>query len=246
MGMDTDIENKAELIRAAAEGDENAANELVKQNSGLIWSVVRRFMNRGVDAEDLYQIGAMGLLKSIRKFDFSFDVRFSTYAVPMIMGEIKRFLRDDGMIKVSRSLKETAVKIRMIRDREELEGDKTLTVGEIADELGISCEEVMLAMECTREVDSLQKTVYTSTDGSNVTLLERIGDKVCEEEKIVNSIMLKQLIGELPEREQSIIRLRYFEDKTQMQTAERLGISQVQISRIEKKVLLKLRQKMLE
>jgi RNA polymerase sporulation-specific sigma factor len=231
-----------ELIKAAANGDEKAADELVRQNSGLIWSVVKRFMNRGVDAEDLFQLGAMGLLKAIYKFDFSYGVKFSTYAVPMIMGEIKRFLRDDGMIKVSRSLKENAAKIRMLCERE----GRTPTVSEISAELGISCDEVMLAMESTREVDSLQKNIYTSDDGSNVTLLERIGDKVCEEEKIVNSILLKQIIAELPEREQSIIRLRYFEDKTQTQTAERLGISQVQISRIEKKVLMKMRQKMTE
>lgn len=240
------MDKTMELIKAAADGDSGAADELVRENSGLIWSVVRRFLNRGVEAEDLYQIGAIGLIKSIKKFDFSYDVRFSTYAVPMIMGEIKRFLRDDGMIKVSRPLKETAAKIKAIQERETSDGGKSLTINELAKELGISCEEAALAMGASQEVESLQKTVYTGKDGNNVTLMEKLGDKVCEEDKIVNSIMLNKIISELPQREQTIIRMRYFEDKTQTQIAQKLGISQVQISRLEKRVLELMRKRMSE
>ncbi len=240
------MDKTKELIMAAAEGNTKAADELVKENSGLIWSVVKRFLNRGVDADDLYQLGAIGLIKSIQKFDFSYDVKFSTYAVPMIMGEIKRFLRDDGMLKVSRSLKEAAAKIKAIQERENADNGRSLTVNELSLELGISCEEITLAMEAAQEVDSLQKTMYTGNDGNSVTLIERISDKVCEEDKIVNSIMLNEIISNLPPREQSIIRLRYFEDKTQTQTAEKLGISQVQISRLEKKVLEQMRKRMTE
>jgi RNA polymerase sporulation-specific sigma factor len=192
----------------------------------------------------LYQIGAIGLIKSIKKFDFSYDVCFSTYAVPMIIGEIKRFLRDDGMIKVSRSLKETAVKINKLKDAEMSTTGRALTIAEVADKLGISCEEITLALEAVQEVDSLQKTVYTSNDGSNVTLLEKISGKICEEEKIVNGIALTDAVKALSVREQSIIKLRYYKDKTQTQTAKILGISQVQVSRIEKKALKKLRLKM--
>lgn len=238
------MDRTKELIKSAAEGNTAAADELVRENSGLIWSVVKRFMNRGVDAEDLYQIGAIGLIKSIQKFDFSYDVKFSTYAVPMIMGEIKRFLRDDGMIKVSRPLKEAAAKIKAIQERENADSGRSLSVSELAGEIGISCEQITLAMEASQEVDSLQKSVYNSNDGSSVTLMDRIDDNVCEEERIVNYIMLNEIIENLPPREQSIIKLRYFEDKTQTQTAEKLGISQVQISRIEKKVLEQMRKRM--
>lgn len=240
------MDRTMEMIKAAADGDSGAADELVRENSGLIWSVVRRFLNRGVEAEDLYQIGAIGLIKSIKKFDFSYDVRFSTYAVPMIMGEIKRFLRDDGMIKVSRPLKEIAAKIKAIQEREASDGGKSLTINELAKELGISCEEVTLAMGASQEVESLQKTVYKGKDGNSVTLMEKLGDKVCEEDKIVNSIMLNKIISELPQREQTIVRMRYFEDKTQTQIAEKLGISQVQISRLEKRVLELMRKRMSE
>lgn len=246
MSFNVDPDRTKQLIKRAADGDSEAANTLVEENSGLIWSVVKRFLNRGVEAEDLYQIGAIGLIKSIQKFDFAYDVKFSTYAVPMIMGEIKRFLRDDGMIKVSRPLKEAAARIKALQEKEKAGSGKSLTVTELSKELGISCEDIALALEASQEVDSLQKDMYTGNDGSSITLMERIGDKVCEEEKIVNSIMLSDLISKLPEREQSIIKLRYFEDKTQTQTAEKLGISQVQISRIEKKILEQLRSKMKE
>lgn len=238
------MDRTKELIKKAVSGDSHAANMLVEENSGLIWSVVRRFLNRGVDAEDLYQIGAIGLIKSIQKFDFNYDVKFSTYAVPMIMGEIKRFLRDDGMIKVSRPLKEAAAKIKAIQEKETAENGQEMTISQLSQELGLSCEEITLALEASQEVDSLQKTLYTGNDGNSVSLIDKIGDKVCEEDKIVNNIMLNEIIQSLPIREQNIIKLRYFKDKTQAQTAQKLGISQVQISRIEKKVLEQMRKRM--
>ena len=239
------MDRTLELIKAASEGDPSAAEDLVKENSGLIWSVVKRFLNRGAEAEDLYQIGAIGLIKSIQKFDFSYDVKFSTYAVPMIMGEIKRFLRDDGMLKVSRPSKEVGVKIRAIQERESAAG-RNITVSELAKELGVSGEEITLAIGAGQEVESLQRTVFEGRNGNGVTLMERLGDGVSEEEKIVDSILLNKIISELPEREQTIIKMRYFMDKTQTETAQRLGISQVQISRIEKRVLESMRKRMTE
>lgn len=238
------MDRTKKLIRAAAAGNKEAADELVRENSGLIWSVVKRFLNRGVESEDLYQIGAIGLIKSIKKFDFSYDVKFSTYAVPMIMGEIKRFLRDDGMLKVSRPLKETAAKIRALQEKQISEEGKSLTVNELAEELGISSEEAALAIGASWEVESLQKSLYTGKDGSDITLMEKLGESVSEEDNIVNSLMLNNIISELPEREQRIIKMRYFEDKTQTQVAQSMGISQVQISRLEKRVLELMRQRM--
>lgn len=235
------MDRTMELIKKASTGDSDALDTLVRENSPLVWSVVKRFTGRGVDAEDLYQIGAMGLIKAINKFDFSFEVKFSTYAVPMIIGEIRRFLRDDGIIKVSRSLKETAAKIRAVRDKD----GENITIEQLSEELNISCEEITLAMEASKEVDSLQKEMFTSDDGGGVTLLERIGDKMCQEEKIVNSLVLNETIAELSEREQKIIKLRYFMDKTQTEAAKEIGISQVQVSRIEKKILEQMRRRML-
>lgn len=231
-----------ELIKKAADGDSEALDILVRENSPLVWSVVKRFIGRGAEAEDLYQIGAMGLIKAINKFDFSFGVKFSTYAVPMIIGEIRRFLRDDGIIKVSRSLKEIAAKVKAVRERE----GEGMTIEQLSKELNVSCEEITLAMEASKEVDSLQKEMFVSEDGGGITLLERLGDKVCQEEKIVNSLVLGEIISNLSEREQKIIKLRYFMDKTQTEAAKEIGISQVQVSRIEKKVLEQMRRRMLQ
>lgn len=236
------MDRTMELIERALKDDSGALDILVRENSPLVWSIVKRFTGRGVEAEDLFQIGAMGLIKAIHKFDFSFGVKFSTYAVPMIIGEIRRFLRDDGIIKVSRSLKETAAKIKAVRDKE----GENITVEQLSRELNISCEEITLAMEASKEVDSLQKEMFTSDEGGGITLLERLGDKLCQEEKIVNSLVLNQIISELSEREQKIIKLRYFMDKTQTEAAKEIGISQVQVSRIEKRVLEQMRRRMLQ
>lgn len=235
--MDKDI---LDLIELAQNGDKNALETIVEQNSGLIWSVARKFLNRGYDVEDLYQIGSIGLLKCVKKFDIRFDVKFSTYAVPMIMGEIKRFLRDDGMIKISRTLKEIATKAKYIKDTIAKEKNKEPTINEIAIALDIDVEQLVLALDADREVESLYSTVYQN-DGKAVYLIDKIETKLDTSERLVENIVLNQVLEKLEEREREIIKLRYFEDKTQSQVAQIIGVSQVQISRIEKKVLAKIR-----
>ncbi|OEF97238.1 RNA polymerase sigma-F factor [Vulcanibacillus modesticaldus] len=223
-----------ELIIKSQNGDEQAREKIVNSNIRLIWSVVQRFLNRGYEADDLFQIGAIGLLKAVDKFDMSFDVRFSTYAVPMIIGEIQRFIRDDGTVKVSRSLKETANKVRKAKD----EISKTLgrmpTVKEIADKLEISPEEVIFAQEASRAPASIHETVFEN-DGDPITLMDQISDE--SQNKWFDNIALREAISKLNERERLIVYLRYFKDQTQSEVAKRLGISQVQVSRLEKKIL---------
>ena len=224
--MDKDM---LDLIKLAQNGDKEALETIVETNSGLIWSVVRRFLNRGYDAEDLFQIGSIGLLKCVKKFDTNYDVKFSTYAVPMIMGEIKRFLRDDGMIKISRPLKEMATKAKYIKDIITKEKNEEPTINEIAVALDVSVEDLLLALDADREVESLYSTVYQN-DGKAVYLIDKLELKGDNSESIVDSIVLKQVIENLEEREREIITLRYFQDKTQNQVAEIIGVSQVQIS----------------
>lgn len=231
-----------ELIKLAQKGDKEALERIIKENSGLIWSIVKRFTNRGYDTDDLFQIGSMGLIKCVKKFDMSFDVKFSTYAVPMIMGEIKRFLRDDGMIKVSRSLKEIAIKAKYLKDKLTKELGEEPTISQLALGLEIGVDDLILALDADREVESIYKTVY-SNDENSVYLIDKLEVKADENEKIINNIVLKNVINTLEEREKKIISLRYFYDKTQVEVANSLGISQVQVSRIEKKVLKKLREK---
>ncbi len=235
--MDKDI---LDLIKLAQDGDKEALETIVETNSGLIWSVVRRFLNRGYDADDLFQIGSIGLLKCVQKFDTNYDVKFSTYAVPMIMGEIKRFLRDDGMIKISRPLKEMATKAKYIKDVITKEKNEEPTINEIAVALDVSVEDLVIALDADREVESLYSTVYQN-DGKTIYLIDKLELKGDNSENIVDSIVLKQVIENLEEREREIIILRYFQDKTQNQVAKIIGVSQVQISRIEKKVLSKIR-----
>lgn len=229
-----------DLIKLAQNGDKNALETIVETNSGLIWSVVRRFLNRGYDSDDLFQIGSIGLLKCIKKFDVNYEVKFSTYAVPMIMGEIKRFLRDDGIIKVSRPLKEMATKAKYMKDVITKEKNEEPTINEIAVALDVSVEDLVLALEADREVESLYSTVYQN-DGKSVYLIDKLELKGDNSEKIVDNIVLKQVIDSLEEREREIILLRYFKDKTQNEVAKIIGVSQVQISRIEKKILSKIR-----
>ena len=202
--------------------------------------MVKRFVNRGnVEAEDLFQIGAMGLIKAIEKFDVDFGVCFSTYAVPLIMGEIRRYLRDDGMIKVSRSIKENARRLRTVREEFWKDMGREPTVSELSEMSGIAVEDIVTAIEAGREVESIYKTMYES-DGNEVLLLDMLGGEG-ETEEIVNRLMLEKMLSGLDEREKNLIRLRYFENKTQVQVAGDLGMSQVQVSRMEKKVLLRLR-----
>jgi len=228
------------LIARAQAGDDSAAEQLIQENNGLIWSVVKKFSKRGHELDDLYQIGAIGLLKCIRKFDTSFDVKFSTYAIPMIIGEIKRFLRDDGMIKVSRPMKEIATKARYVTEMLTAKLGRQPTVNELATEMNISTEELVVAMEAGMDVESLHATVYQG-DGNPIFLIDKLAKNQDEGDKVVNYLALKELISRLKPKERQVIFLRYFQDKTQMEVAKAIGVSQVQVSRIEKKVLQSLK-----
>lgn len=224
------------LIKRAQNGDEEAKEKIIKENSGLIWSVVKRFHGRG-EQEDLYQIGAIGLLKCINKFDFTYEVKFSTYAVPMIMGEIKRFLRDDGTIKISRNLKELSYQAKYLQEKVLKEENRELTVSELADRLSVDKEELLLALECTKEVESIYAARENET-GSQ--LIVQLSDPA-EGEKMMDNISLKEALHHLNIKERQIIILRYYQDRTQSEVAKKLGISQVQVSRIEKRILQELK-----
>lgn len=239
--MYLDDEEVKQLIQQSQSGDAEARNKLVESNIRLVWSVVQRFLNRGYEADDLFQIGCIGLLKSIDKFDLSYDVKFSTYAVPMIIGEIQRFLRDDGTVKVSRSLKESANRIRRTKDELSKKLGRQPKLSEIAGELGISPEEVVFAQEALRTPTSIYETVYEN-DGDPITLMDQIADE--EDNKWFDKLALKEAITSLTERERLIVYLRYFRDQTQSEVAERLGISQVQVSRLEKKILKQIKSEM--
>lgn len=236
------MEKTIALIEQSHKGDKEARDKLVGDNLGLVWSIVRRFDNRGHEMEDLFQIGSIGLMKAIDKFDTSYEVKFSTYAVPMIAGEIKRFLRDDGMIKVSRSLKENAAKIKGTEAILQKELGREVTIGELEEATGIPREEIVMALEaCSNtEVESIYKSIYQS-DGNEIYLVDKIPEKKDLNENLLNTMLLKQLMEHLDEMERELILQRYFQDKTQTQVAESLGISQVQVSRLEKKILLRLR-----
>lgn len=228
------------LIRLSQAGDRQAREQLINENVGLVWSMVRRFLGRGCEAEDLFQIGTIGLIKAIDKFDVSFDVKFSTYAVPMISGEIKRFLRDDGMIKVSRTLKENNMKLRAAGERLSTTLGRDATLEEIALDTGLSMEEIVLAMEACTEVESLSKPV-NRPDGTESTLAERIPGEEDATEQIVNHLVMKQVLDLLKTEERQLIELRYFQNKTQAEIAGIFGVSQVQVSRMEKKILQRMR-----
>lgn len=229
------------LIRLAQEGDKDAREKVVAGNVGLVWSVVRHFANRGYEMEDLYQIGCIGLLKAIDKFNMDYEVRFSTYAVPMVTGEIKRFLRDDGMIKVSRSVKELAIRVRSIRERLTWELGREPGIEEIAKLAGASKEEVAASLEAAADVESLYRPVGTGDD-QNLCLMDKLPDERQDQEDILNKMVLKQLLEQLDQRERDIILRRYFDNQTQTQIAEEFHISQVQVSRLEKKILRQMRE----
>ena len=231
------------LIQKSHDGDKRARAQLLEENTGLIWCVAKRFYGRGTEPEDLFQIGSIGLLKAIDKFDLSYDVKFSTYAVPMISGEIKRFLRDDGMIKVSRSLKEIAYRAYLAGEKLREETGQEPTIEEIAEKIEVEKETLVLAMEASSEVESLQKTIYQG-DGNEILLMDKIVEEEAREEKILNTLLLKQLLGELGERERELLFLRYFGNKTQGEVGKMMGISQVQVSRMEKRILQDLRKRL--
>ena len=228
-------ENNVEDIIKAKEGNEEAMSKLVETNSGLIWSIVRRFKDRGYELEDLYQIGSLGFIKSIKRFDTNFEVQLSTYAVPYILGEIKRFIRDDGPIKVSRSTKELCVKIREIQKEHLNSNGIDIKIEEIGKILNVSKEEIAAALDSINCVDSIYD--YTYKDDNEGNVLDKIPSNEESEKKIIDKIVLKDAIDRLDERERKIILLRYFRGNTQTQVAKVLGISQVQVSRIEKRVL---------
>lgn len=232
-----------ELIKRSKEGDKEARNLVVTENIGLVWSIVRRFANRGYEMDDLFQIGSIGLIKAIDKFDTSFEVRFSTYAVPMITGEIKRFLRDDGMIKVSRTLKETAYKVRVVWEELSARLGREPTIEEISRETQIASEDIVMAMEAGSEVESLYKTIYQG-DGNAIYLIDKIEETKNENEIMIDRLALKEIMDTMEEKDRNLIRLRYFMDKTQTDIAKELGISQVQVSRLEKKILKAMREKL--
>lgn len=254
------MEETAVLIERSQAGDKEARETLIEENLGLVRHIVKRFAGRGYDMEDLFQIGCIGLIKAIDKFDLQYEVRFSTYAVPMIQGEIKRFLRDDGMVKVSRTLKESGWKVKQAAQRLSQEYGREATLQELSEATGLSVEDIVMAMDANVEVESIYKSVYQS-DGNEIYLVDQVvsesgsregftvgrtaadsgwGDS--EKEKVLNHMLLEQLLSHLGDRERELIHMRYFQDKTQVEVAKCMGISQVQVSRMEKRILLQLRE----
>lgn len=225
-----------ELIRNSQAGDQAATEQLIQENTALVWSVVRRYTGRGTDPEDLYQLGCLGFLKAIEGFDLQYGTQFSTYAVPKIAGEIRRFLRDDGAVKVSRSLKEQAVSIRSTRNRLTSALGREPTIQEISRQTGLSAEEIALAETATAATESIQRE--TGEDGFS---LENILTDSESEERMVEKIAIRQAVDALPEREKTVIKLRYFHSLTQQRVAKVMDVSQVQVSRIEKKAIERLR-----
>ena len=234
------MERTCELIRQAKEGTKKAQEILVEENTGLIWSVVKRFQGRGYDKEDLFQIGSIGLLKCIDNFDLERKVKFSTYAVPLIMGEIKRFLRDDGLVKVSRSLKEASYKIKREKEHYEKLYNREPTVKEIAATLDMDESDILMAMESGQDVCSLHQVIYQN-EGDEIHLEDKLEQQSDLIEQTVDNIYIQELLQKLNEQERKLIELRYFQNQTQAVIAGIMGISQVQVSRMEKKILEKLR-----
>lgn len=219
--------------------------KLIKDNNRLIWSIVKRFMNRGYEVEDLYQIGCIGFIKSIKRFDTNFEVKLSTYSVPYILGEIKRFIRDDGPIKISRSIKELNVKINELKKHYLIKTGKEISIEEICKELKAEKEDVIIAMESTNTIESIDgASGAENKDGQQLTIFEKISTGINEEEIITNKMVIKQLVNELEDRDKEIILLRFFKEKTQSEVAKIIGISQVQVSRIERKILNNMKMKL--
>lgn len=240
-----------QLLIQAKKGDKNARDVLVENNLGLVRFIVKRFQNRGYDMEDLFQIGCIGLVKAVDQFDMEYNVKFSTYAVPLITGEIKRFLRDDGMIKVSRSLKENGYRIKQAAETIVGKYGREPAMKELEEATGLKKEEIVMALEANVEIESIYRTVYQS-DGNEIYLVDKIvkgaetgtlfkGAADTEKERLLDHMLLKQLMDKLEGREKEIIRLRFFEDKTQTEVARILNMNQVQVCRQEKKTLVKLR-----
>ena len=228
------------LIEQAHQGDKKARETAIRENMGLVMHVVKRYEGRGTEKEDLIQIGCIGLLKAVDYFDLSLDVKFSTYAVPMIIGEIRRYLRDDGIMKVSRSLKNTAYQTSKVREMLTYRYGREPTLDEISAEAGIAREEIIMAMEASADMESLQKSVYQS-DSSEIYLEDKVEDKKDSVNELVNHILLESMMKQLGAEEKQLIQMRYYDEMTQTQVAKELNKTQVQISRLEKKILKKMR-----
>ncbi|MCG0275008.1 MAG: RNA polymerase sporulation sigma factor SigF [Thermosediminibacteraceae bacterium] len=233
-------ERTLELLKKAKEGDQEAKNELVTLNLGLVWSIVKRFANRGYELEDLFQIGSIGLLKAIDKFDFAYNVKFSTYAVPMILGEIKRFLRDNAPVKMARSMRDLTVKIQNAKEKLTQELSREPTIEELAEEVGVTKEELVIGLEASQPLVSLNDVVFQD-DGAPIYYIDQINDDDHLQSQWLDKIALKEALSRLDKLERQIIILRYFKEKTQTEIANILGITQVQVSRLEKKILTKIK-----
>lgn len=240
------MKSMMELIQRAQKGEKEIRDRLVAENLGLVYAVVKRFENRGHEKEELFQIGSIGLMKAIDKFDTSLGLAFSTYAVPMIMGEIRRFLRDDGMIKVSRTLKEQAGRLKREKEQFEQENGREPDLKELSDRTGLTVEDMVLAMEANSKVESIYQTVYQEK-GDELLLIDHIsGENTAggSMEELINKIFVQELLGELEEKERRLLEYRYFDGLTQTETAKKLNTNQVQVSRMEKRLLLNMRRKL--
>lgn len=227
-----------ELVWQAQNGNKDAMSTLIQENVGLVWSIVKRFTNRGYETEDLFQIGCIGLVKAIRRFNEEFETQLSTYAVPMIIGEIKRFIRDDGPIKISRSLKELAYKIETLQNDNIKNGKEQYTIQELSDILKIAKEEIILSLESQERLDSLDRKIYGDDE---TTIADKILSSKDEYVELIDKLSIKSMMEVLDENEKKIIIYRYFKEKTQTEVSKIIGVSQVQISRIEKRALLKMK-----
>lgn len=236
-------ENNLKDIRKAQQGDSEAMTRLVENNKGLIWNIVKRFNGRGYETEDLYQIGCMGFIKAMKRFDTNFEVQVSTYAVPYILGEIKRFIRDDGMVKVSRSTKELAIKILELQKEYRNKTGDEITIMQLEDILKIPKEEITYALDCLKPVSSIYEETNNGSE-DNRSMIDKISSQKDETNHLIDQLALKQLIEKLDTREREIIMLRFYKDKTQSEVAKVLGITQVQVSRLEKKILSSMKMKL--
>ena len=240
---DYNYDKNPELIALARNGDADAMNKLIEMNLPLVSSLSKKFLNRGYDYEDIFQIGSIGLVKAINNFDLTYHVKFSTYAVPMIIGEIKRFLRDDGMIKVSRNVKSLARKVYFYKEVLTKKLKRSPTIEELAEYADVDKEEILFAIESSNSLQYLYDTIHQD-DGAPVLLIDKLSEKSVDDGNLIERIALKEALSSLDNKARQIILLRYFKDKTQVQVAKMLGINQVQVSRIEKKVLAEMRKKL--
>ena len=237
------FEKNEAMLKGASLGNSKALEKMIELNNGLIWSIAKRFTGRGYELEDLYQIGCIGMIKSIKKFDFKFGVKFSTYAVPYILGEIKKFLRDDGIIKIRRSIKELGIKIKEIEKEYVLKKGESISVKKLSDLLKVPEVDIVSAIEASKQVGSINEEVY---EDGKFTKIDKIVSNRDEQGKIIDKIVLNEMVNSLKERDKKIIVLRFYKEKTQTQVAKILGISQVQVSRIEKRILKDLKNKLIK